>query len=92
LFSALPRDACNRMFNIIRESRPARSRISLIFSIIAFAVLTACAKPTPSTLDSAKDDERYLKAKASYEPNLGENFWARLDMNLWSESRITTLN
>ena len=54
----------------------------LIFSIIAFAVLTACAKPTPSTLDSAKDDERYLKAKAAYKPNLGKNFWARLDVNL----------
>jgi hypothetical protein len=57
----------------------------LIFSIIAFA-------------DSAKDDERYLKAKAAYERQLRcsqqrQQVSAPTALNkAQSESRITTLN
>jgi hypothetical protein len=43
----------------------------LLFSVVALAVMTGCAKRPP-----AVDFEKpFLEEKAKYEPNLGKTFW-----------------
>jgi hypothetical protein len=52
----------------------------LCFSFIALAIIAGCARHQTPPDDSAKYQERFLQEKADYEPNLGKNFWALMDM------------
>ena len=52
----------------------------LCFGVIALAMLTACAKHRALPDDAARYQELFLREKAAYEPNLGKNYWAMMDM------------
>jgi hypothetical protein len=56
-------------------------RTHLIFSIIAFAVISGCAKD-PKAIIAFYDHEKFLREKAQYEPEIGKDLWVRIPVFL----------
>jgi hypothetical protein len=52
----------------------------LFLGLIALAVLTSCARRQTPPDDAARYQEQFLRDKADYEPNLGKNYWALMNM------------
>jgi hypothetical protein len=49
----------------------------LIFSVVALAVATCCAKDPKAVIES-DDTEKFLREKAAYESNIGKDYWVNL--------------
>jgi len=56
-------------------------RTHLIFSAIAFAVISGCAKDSKAIIASY-DHEKFLREKAQYEPEIGKDLWVRIPVFL----------
>jgi hypothetical protein len=60
----------------------------LIFSIIAFAVISGCAKD-PKAIIASYDHEKFLREKAQYEPEIGKDLWVRIPVFCARNRRAT---
>lgn len=54
----------------------------LLLCVVALAVMSGCAKHQAPPDDSVRYAEKFVHEKAEYEPNLGKNYWATLEMSL----------
>lgn len=46
----------------------------MLFSVIALALLTSCAKD-PKAVIASYDHEKFLRDRVHYEPKIGKDYW-----------------
>jgi hypothetical protein len=53
----------------------------LLFSVVALALLTSCAKD-PKAVIASYDHEKFLRDKVPYEPKIGKDYWVQVPVFL----------